>query len=217
VHIVTVPADAAAPDELWNRYCTALGIDADAYDAAIAPMNASLGPAEAELLRRIHAKRDPRFTDSQRQRWTRRLLAIEILGQRRGAGMSGPATDPWLEERTDTMIKEISERGYDVIGTLDDLNWRAPSPKSRSIDSVTEVELDELVRWTIGRLQEQLVEREPSAPPPPVGPDDGLDGILELLEHIRAADTGTPPREAPLTRASPTDRLRKSITALRGR
>jgi hypothetical protein len=217
VHIVTVPAEQSDPGQLWQRYCTALGLQADDYDADIPAMNASLGPVEAEMLRRIHARRDPRFTDAQRQRWTRRLLATEILGERRGAGMSGPASDPWLQERAQAMVEEIDQRGYDVIGSLDDLAWRPPSPESRSIESVTEAELDALTRWTIGRLQEQLVERQPSAPPPPVGPDDGIEGILELLEHIRAADTDVEPREAPVSRTSPTDRLRKSITALRGR
>jgi hypothetical protein len=217
VHIVTVPATSSEPDELWRRYCAALGIDPDAYDANSPAKNASLGPVEAELLRRIHARRDPRFTDSQRQRWTRRLLAIEILGQRRAAGMSGPLDDPWLQERAGAMVAEIDELGFDIVGTLDDLAWQPPSPKSRSIESVTEKELDELARWTIARLQEQLVERQASTPPPPVGPEDGIDGILELLEHIRAADTGAVPREAPVSRVSATDRLRKSITAFRGR
>jgi hypothetical protein len=217
VHIVTVPPEVSDPGELWKRYCTALGIDADAYDADIPTMNASLGPVEAELLRRIHARRDPRFTDPQRQRWTRRLLAIEILGERRGVGMSGPTTHPWLEDRTESMIAEIAERGYDVIGTLDDLKWAPPAATTRAIETVTEAELDELSRWTIGRLQEELVQRQPSTQPPPVGPNDGVEGILELLEHIRAADTDVSPREAPVTKSSPTDRLRKSITALRGR
>jgi hypothetical protein len=218
VHIVTVPAESSDPSALWRRYAAALQIDADAYDHVVPAKNVSLGPVEVELLRRMHAVRDDRFTDRKRHQWTRKLLAIEILGQRRGAGIQLPeGARSWVEDRTVAMIDEIEQRQYDVIGDLDDLHWRPPSANSRDIDAVTSDEIHEASGWAIGRLQEQLVERQAPTPPPSVGPEDGVEGMLELLEHIRAADTSTAPRAAPSRRASPTDRLRKSITALRGR
>jgi hypothetical protein len=217
VHVVTVPTEASDPGELWRRYTTALAVDGDAYDHVVPKKNVSLGPVETELLRRMHAVRDERFTDKGRHQWTRKLLAIEILGARRGTAIALPErARPWVEASAAAMIDAIDVQGYDVIGALDDLRWRPPSDDSREVASVTQDEVDEASRWAIARLQEQLVERRPRTPPPSVGPEEGVEGMLELLEHIRAADTETEPRPAP-SRSSPTDRLRKSITAFRGR
>lgn len=106
------------------------------------------------------------------------------------------------------MVREVNDRGYHVVGDLEDLGWRPPAPETRLVSSVTEEEVDDACAWTITRLQEELVKRQPAAVPPTVGPDDGVDGILELLEHIRAADTGTQPRPAPPKRTSTARRLR---------
>nr|MBA3310964.1 hypothetical protein [Nocardioidaceae bacterium] len=108
--------------------------------------------------------------------------------------------------------------GYDVVGDLDDLRWRPPPPESRLVSTVTSDEIAEASDWTIARLQEQLVRRQPAHPAPAVGPTDGVPGILELLEHIRAADTDARPRAAPTQpAASGRDRVKRSIGSLRSR
>jgi len=115
-------------------------------------------------------------------------------------------------------VAAIRDRGYHVVGDLDELAWGDPSAGARAVDSVSQEEIAEATTWTIARLQEQLIERRPTNPPPPVGPEDGIPGILELLEHIRAADTGEAPRAPILRKISAVDRLRKTITsALRRR
>ncbi len=216
VHIVTVPSDASDATLLWRRYARALGLDPTGYDADVPKKNVSLGPVESELLRKVHAVQDERFTDRQRHQWTRKLLASEILAKRRGDPIRLPDTSQqWLAECTSDMVASVRAAGYDVVGDLHDLGWRPPSPNARSIESVTDDELDEASDWTIARLQEELMRRESPVPPPPVGPHDGVDGILELLEHIRAADCAASPREPTARRAA--GRLRKSITAFRNR
>jgi hypothetical protein len=219
VHIVTVPIGSSDPGLLWTRFASVLGIDPDAYDSTVPRKNVSLGVVETELLRRVHAVRDGRFTDAQRHYWTRRILAGELLGQRRGAPILLPDdVRPWLEERSQQIVATIRERGYDVVGDLDELAWGDPPAGARAVGSVTPGEIAEATAWTISRLQEQLIERQPAHPPPPVGPEDGVPAILELLEHIRAADTGETPRAPILRKLSPVDRLRKTITsALRRR
>jgi hypothetical protein len=214
VHIVTVPIGSTDPDLLWSRYSSVLGIDPTAYDATVPRKNVSLGVVETELLRRVHAVRDGRFTDAQRHYWTRRILAGELLGQRRGEPILLPdEVRPWLEDRSQQIVAAIRERGYDVVGDLDELAWGDSPPTARGTESVTPAEIADAAAWTISRLQEQLVERQPASPPPPVGPDDGVPGILDLLEHIRAADTGEMPRAPILRKLSAADRLRKTITA----
>jgi hypothetical protein len=218
VHIVTVPADRPTPTLLWERFTSVFGLDPTSYDSEVVTTNASLGAVESELLRQVHAVQDERFTDRNRHQWTRKLLAIKTLGQRRGESLLlPPGSQAWVDERTAAMVAAIRSAGYDVVGDLADLDWHAPSGQARSIDSVTPDELSEASEWAIARLQEVLVAREASTPPPSVGPEDGVHGILELLEHIRAADSETAPREAVAKAAPAPGRLRKSFTALRGR
>jgi hypothetical protein len=214
VHIVTVPIGSTDPNLLWSRFANVLGLDPTAYDSQVPRKNVSLGVVETELLRRVHAVRDGRFTDAQRHYWTRRILAGELLGQRRGAPILLPDdVRPWLEDRSKQIVETIRQRGYHVVGDLDELAWGDPPDGARAVESVTPDEIADATAWTISRLQEQLVERQPANPPPPVGPDDGVPGILELLEHIRAADTGETPRAPILRKLSAVDRLRKTITA----
>jgi hypothetical protein len=214
VHVITLPTRSSERGLLWSRYASVLGLDPAAYDSEAAPKHAPLGVVETELLRRVHAVRDGRFTDPQRHLWTRRILAGEVLSQRRGAPIAVPDTVcPWLEARTESIVDTIRERGYDVVGDAAELTCSDPAQGARAVSSVTQDELDDATRWTIGRLQEALVERQPTHPPPAVGPDDGVAGILDLLEHIRAADTGETPRAPILRKVSAGDRLRKTITA----
>lgn len=203
VHIVTVPRHDADGDLLWRRFAHALGIDADRYDSEVPRRDVFLGPVESELLRRIHAARDPRFTDASRHRWTRRLLASRILG--RGPDSSG--TYPrdairlpdhvydWLVERQTTMLAAVRDAGYQVMGDLADLEVDRERTNGEHVATASESEIEDASDWTIARLQEHLVYHcRPKAQAPSVGPGDGVAGILELLEHIRAADTGATPR-----------------------
>jgi hypothetical protein len=214
VHIITVPPGRVDPAVLWPRLAKVLDVDPAAYDAPTPDPDDQLGIVETELLRRVHAVRDGRFTDAARHSWTRRILARELLGRPGGAAIAVPGdARPWLDERWAEMASAIRDRGFDVVGELDELAWTDPAPGARTLDSVTTQELAETTAWVISRLQEELVERQPSHPPPPVGPNDGVPGILELLEHIRAADTGETPRAPILRKLSAADRLRKTITS----
>lgn len=218
IHIVTVPQDASDPTRLWQRYTSVLGVDPASCDVNIPKKNVSLGCVEAEVLRRIHSQRDSRFQAgawSSYAAWTRRLLADQTLGQRRSAPFGLSEDDrKWISERTADMVGTIRDRGYHVVGDLEDLDWRPPPANARQMSSVTDEEVDEACAWTIARLQEQLVHRQPDAAPPTVGPNDGIVGVLELLEHIRAADTATKPRPGPGKQPA-TSRLRESALSWR--
>jgi hypothetical protein len=202
VHVVTVPRDSPDPAALWQRYACVLGIDPAAVDADVPRRNVSLGRVEVELLRRVHAARDPRFTDAGRHPWTRRLLAHQVLAQRRGDPIGlPPAVAAWLPERAHAMVLALRSAGYLVTGDLTDLlpsTRAAGGPEtSRAAGHVTEEELDEAARWTIERLHGVLAERAGgTVAAPRVAAGDGVPGILELLEHIRAADTRVAPRTA---------------------
>lgn len=218
IHIVTVPPQSADPTALWSRFAATLGLEPAAYDVDVPRKNVSLGPIESELLRRVHAVHDRRFTDPHRHQWTRRLLATEILGRRSGPGLRLPdEAESWVKAAAAQTIASLSAAGYDVVGDLADLEWRGPDADARSTDSVTAAEVDRLSERTIGRLQEELMQREPATPPPSVGPTEGAAGILELLEHIRAADTSATPRAAARRQLSTPSLFRRSIDSMRRR
>jgi hypothetical protein len=195
IHVVTVPSDSRDSATLWSRYAAVLGLDGSAYDLSVPRKNKSLGVVESELLRRVHAVRDFRFTDGKRHRWTRKLLATEVLGQRSSAPILTPArARDWLEQRSVRILESLGADGYDVSGTLEDLSWRPPAADARLMSSVTEAELTEATEWTIQQLRRVLAHRHPDVTPPDVRPEDGEAGILDLLECIRAADSGVPAR-----------------------
>jgi hypothetical protein len=195
VHVVTVPPDRSDPTLLWRRYASVLDIDAATYDTDVPAKNISLGPVEVEVLRQVHALRDERFTDVGRQPWTRRLLASRILGQRPRQRIELPSTaQAWLHARSLQMAEAIRGQGFHVVGDLDDLTSWPADEKARSVSSVTPQELAEAVAWTQDRLREELETRKPGVSVPDVSAADGVEGIVELLEHIRAFDTASLPR-----------------------
>jgi hypothetical protein len=215
VHIVTCPPRADDPALLWRRYASALGLGDGGYDLDVAPANRSLGVVEAELLRQVQAARDYRFQGKGRHLWTRRLLSSRLLAHRPGDPIRLPDDARfWIEQRTRTLVEGITAAGYDVVGDLDDLGWEPPRDTARLVTDVADTELANASAWTISRLQEELVQRQPQTSFPDVGPEDGVPGILELLEHIRAADTGEEPRE-PATPAPSRSTLRAIAHRLR--
>lgn len=196
VHVVTVPRSSSDPTALWQRYAAVLGVDGTAFDSAVPKRNVSLGRVEVELLRRVHAAQDPRFTDKRRHKWTRKLLATEVLAQRPAEpiGMP-PGMDDWFADRAARMVEGIRKAGFSVTGELSDLDWSTPAESSRPPATATPAELQEAAAWTIGQLREVLRQRSGGQDAgPAVERDDGVPGILELLEHIRAADSDRAPR-----------------------
>ncbi|MDQ4084930.1 MAG: hypothetical protein M3165_03855, partial [Actinomycetota bacterium] len=158
VHIVTLPPDASKPGLLWERYSSVLGLDGADVDSDVPKRNVSLGRAETELLRRVNAARDPRFRGVSRHRWTRGLLASQILSQRAGEPIGLPEdARHWVTERTDAMLRQLEAAGYAVAGDLDDLTAAAP-PAGTGGGIATDAEVEQACDWAIGRLAEHLDE-----------------------------------------------------------
>ncbi|MGH3471347.1 MAG: hypothetical protein ACRDPG_04775 [Nocardioidaceae bacterium] len=220
VHIVTAPRRSPDPGPLWRRFASAVdaGADADLNDPELTSRRSVLGPVEVELLRRVHAAQDYRTHGSGHHRWTRRLLAGEVLARRPGPPISIPdAHLEWVSKRGAALASGVASAGFDLVGSADDLHPEKPPAGSRTPRSVTEGELAEAASWTIGELQEHWVELEAGTAPPTVGLDDGVPGILEMLEHIRAAGTGGLPRPAPSGEPVGSRYWLRSFKVLRGR
>ncbi|QKT07743.1 sulfotransferase family protein [Gordonia sp. X0973] len=125
IHVVTVPREAAPGDGLWERFVGVLGVDPATLSAPIETANSSLSAAQAEFLRQLNDRLQPSDVE-----WARyeRVVKGELIGEVMfGAERTGEpqglsaAQRSWATRQAETMTAELTRRGYDVVGSLDDL------------------------------------------------------------------------------------------------
>ena len=198
VHVVTAPPRTTDPTLLWRRYASVLDLEADAFPADMPRSKLSLGRIEAELLRRVHATRDPRFSETRRLQWTRALLAHQVLADRPGAqAIDLPnRARPWVTARMTALTEGIAAAGYDVVGSLDELTWDRQQKDTVTTAPVSDHEIQQAARWTIDRLRQMFPDRLGRAVDgaAEVDPPDGVVGILEMLDRIWVAGARPPSR-----------------------
>ena len=126
VHVVTVPqADALAEDSdaLWQRFCTAFGIDPAWAPEDSERTNSSLGSAETQVLRALNERigRTTR-TNPGYDALILGMLADESLGGRRSRPiLLPPELHDWARERGEVWTEWLVQSGVDVVGDVDDL------------------------------------------------------------------------------------------------
>lgn len=124
VHVLTVPRPGAPRDLLWHRFAGVLGIDPAAYDPAGRRANPSLGVPETALVRRINERvNDGVLANEDYRQFVRELLAHRTLSARGGSARLAlpPDVRAWASDLCDTWVEVLAERGYDVVGDLEDL------------------------------------------------------------------------------------------------
>jgi hypothetical protein len=124
VHLVTVPKPGAPHDLLWRRFASVLGLDPEAFDASSNRSNPSLGVPETALLRRVnaHVNHGVLANEDYRQ-FVRELLAHRTLSRRRDSARLAlpPDVRSWAVDLSKTWVELLADRGYDVVGDLDEL------------------------------------------------------------------------------------------------
>ena len=124
VHVVTVPKPGAPRDLLWERFAGLFGIDPLEVERGETRANPSLGVPESALLRRVNERVNGGVLPNHRYReLVRELLAHRSLSTRTGSGRLAlpPEARAWAVDLSEAWIKALDSRGYDVVGTLDDL------------------------------------------------------------------------------------------------
>ncbi|WP_139979807.1 hypothetical protein [Nocardioides litoris] len=123
VHLVTVPPPGGAPDLLWKRFSRALGLDGIDLDLQTDRSNPSLGVPEIALVRRINRMTNKELAPAHYRPLVREMLAHQTLSQRRDSPRLSlpPDLRPWVEELERSWVAEVSRRGYDVVGDVEEL------------------------------------------------------------------------------------------------
>ncbi|HEY0905102.1 MAG TPA: hypothetical protein VGE14_14540 [Marmoricola sp.] len=130
VHLVTVPPPDAPADLLWRRFAQVLGLDPDQLVRDDVRRNASLGVAEAAVVRRLNESVAEIVPNHHYRALVREALVHQNLSRdRRSARLSVPPDVwKWAEQLSRRWVAELALRGYDVVGDLDDLLPRPALP-----------------------------------------------------------------------------------------
>jgi hypothetical protein len=160
VTLVTVPQPGAAPDELWRRFASVIGVDAAAAELP-SPANESLGAASAEVMRRLNAELgDLSFEDYAPV--VKHALAKRVLGARRkdepAVGFDVP---DWVRERSTGMVDKLRALGIDVVGDLAELEPVAV-PGVHPADLTAEQQLAAAVDALAGVVRARVGDRRRS-------------------------------------------------------
>ncbi len=157
VHVVTVPSEQGSSSVLWRRFASAVGIDPGSCEIMTARSNTSMGLVEAELLRQVNERIGGRLEDvRERARWIRDLLANRVLVRRTGEAFSVSAEEAHrLRHRSLAAVEALSQAGYHVVGSLDDLI--PPSDAATSLRAAADVTEGELLAVAVDAIADLLV------------------------------------------------------------
>jgi hypothetical protein len=156
VHLVTVPPPGSPYGLLWERFARVLGLDPAEFALDDGRTNASLGVAEAALLRRLNERlTDVVHNHNYRPLVRENLVHLNLSRERVSAKLSVPPDVwAWADELSRRWVAELALRGYDVVGDLDDL---VPAPALPYADPDTP-EPAELAEAGINALTAMTVE-----------------------------------------------------------
>jgi hypothetical protein len=124
VHLVTVPKPGAPRTLLWERFAGVFGIDPGELAPASNRTNPSLGVPESALVRRVNERVNEGVLPNHHYReFVRELLAHRSLSARTGSARLAlpPDVRAWAVDLSEQWIAELEERGYDVVGALEEL------------------------------------------------------------------------------------------------
>ena len=134
IHVVTVPAAGADEELLWQRFAAVVGLTTAGIQPAARGANTSLGPAEAELLRRLNPTLTERLSWEDYERHVKWGLAERALSGRaaRRRMVLPPEQWQWIEHHSHRIVDQLSSAGFPVSGRLDDLIPMPPYDDSSS-------------------------------------------------------------------------------------
>ena len=183
LHVLPLARTGSAPEDLWGRLATLIGVPAGSVDVSQGFANRSLGLVETETLRRINTIVEGFDRPIDRGVWIRTFLADERLVPHGGERFWPlPAQIADCRARGARAVALVRERGFDVRGSLEDLLTPDSLPVRRQPGSVTDTEvagvaidlagtlLGDIRRLTRELAEERDREPQPVDTPPPTPP-----------------------------------------------
>ena len=164
IHLVTVPPPGGARELLWKRFSATFGLDGLDLDLEAERVNPSLGAPETALLRRINRAANRQLPPADYRPLVRELLAHQTLSRRTGSPRLAlpPEVHPWVRDLEDAWVGEIVQRGYDVVGDVEDLRggppaeqWSDPDRPSEALVAGAAVDAIKALLLDNARLQQE--------------------------------------------------------------
>lgn len=202
VHLITVPAPGAQPGLLWQRFASVLGLEPDAYQLdGPARSNSSLGAAEAGVLRHLNE-----MTAEADVPWPVYAASVKhgvatVLAGRGGQTIELPADAfAWALQWSQNAVRELSDRGYDIVGDLAEL---VPSvrPIGQDPDDLPLDALADAAMATLAALVNVTMRRPLRQPPIP---QDNAATPTRLRRAAAWLNRRARERETSTTRPQPT-------------
>jgi len=156
-----VPPAGSSPTLLWERLCQVIGIDPAGYETTVPRTNASLGLAEAELVRRVNVALDQRLPWPEFASTVKFWFAEQLLSARQESTRAQvpDSLRDWFDRTSAAMVAEVQRREYDVVGDLADL-----SPVYGPSGASELPEPEEVIEAAAYALAELLTERAKERP-----------------------------------------------------
>ncbi len=129
VHLVTVPPPGSSPTLLWERFAGLFGIDPTEFTPS-ARANTSLGVPESAMIRRLNLRLNDSLPNHHYRAFVREMVVHRNLSQRATSPRLSLPPDAyrWANDLGRSWVSELALRGYDVVGSLDDLVPGEPQP-----------------------------------------------------------------------------------------
>lgn len=173
VHVIVAPSGDPTPEQRWDLYCAALGIDPAWAPSDVGQVPAPLSITEAGALRAVNQ----RLQEVEHDAVTRRRLIRTALDTRQHSPGAGggpddritlrPDLSAWAAGITEEWVDWLTGSGVHVIGRVEDLWSPLPDPDAVWADpdqpdaaAVATTALDLLATMTV-----QATRRVPPDPP----------------------------------------------------
>lgn len=152
IHVLPMASSGADPRDLWLRFLSVLGLDAEGLEAPEQQANRSLGLVEVELLRRVNARLKGFGSAFDRGTWIRGYLGEgKVLPDSREKFRPDDAILEELRVRGERALAMLHDEGFDVVG---DLALLEPADLSglRHPSEVSDTELVDAAAVTIANM-----------------------------------------------------------------
>ncbi len=147
VHVVTMPPSGSAPDLLWNRFASVVGLDGSEYVADVPATNTSFGAVEAEVLRRLNERGAGELGAAAYRRVVRYGLfdVLDGVVPDKIRITLNPEEHAALVARSGDLVTGLRAGGFEIVGDLADLKpapYAAPQGEQRRPGDVTDAEVN---------------------------------------------------------------------------